>query len=317
VDVADVTKVVAAALRTGAAANAREPAPALTAAMRSLRDALARSLGGEPGAVGDPVATEEPSAIDVGAVESTAWYEWLSVRLPVVPDADLRELLSRGYAVLALADPAGMASGRYQVAGVTVKRAVLGRATSPAVDPVRLLVRSGTSAQTGPPDAATEVRHREQAMAECERRLGADHPDTLTARADLGLAYARAGRTDEATELLRRVAADRERLLGADHPDTLAARAHLALAHFSPGQTAIVEALLRQSLADRERLLGADHPDTLAARIDLARAYRSAGRTAEAVGLVRQVLADRERLLGPEHPDTVAARAMLREWRDG
>ena len=66
------------------------------------------------------------------------------------------------------------------------------------------------------------------ALADCERVRGTDHPDTLTTRNNLAMAYRAAGRTAEAIPLLERTLADCERMLGADHPDTNAARADLA-----------------------------------------------------------------------------------------
>ncbi|MEU1456937.1 tetratricopeptide repeat protein, partial [Streptomyces avermitilis] len=69
----------------------------------------------------------------------------------------------------------------------------------------------------------------EQVVADRERLLGADHPDTLTARGNLAAIYWQAGRTGEAIDLVEQVVADRERLLGADHPDTLTAREVLSL----------------------------------------------------------------------------------------
>jgi len=57
-----------------------------------------------------------------------------------------------------------------------------------------------------------------------EGLLGAEHPDTLTARANLADSYGQAGRTNDAITLLEQVVADSERLLGAEHPDTVAAK---------------------------------------------------------------------------------------------
>jgi hypothetical protein len=57
---------------------------------------------------------------------------------------------------------------------------------------------------------------------------GTVHPDTLTTRNNLAMAYRAAGRTAEAIPLLERTLADCERMLGADHPDTKAAREDLA-----------------------------------------------------------------------------------------
>ena len=64
----------------------------------------------------------------------------------------------------------------------------------------------------------------EQVVADRERLLGPDHPDTVTARANLATSYWSAGRTAEAIALLEQVVADCERLLGPDHPDTAVVR---------------------------------------------------------------------------------------------
>jgi tetratricopeptide (TPR) repeat protein len=159
--------------------------------------------------------------------------------------------------------------------------------------------------------AARSVLIAEPLLADGERVLGADHPDTLAARNDLAAAYQAAGRTAEAITLHEQNLADRERVLGADHLDTLNARHNLAASYYEAGRTAEAITLLEQNLADRERVLGADHPDTLNARNNLANAYRDAGRTAEAITLHEQNLADRERVLGADHPDTLAARNNL------
>ena len=63
------------------------------------------------------------------------------------------------------------------------------------------------------------------------RRLGPDHPDTLTSRNNLALAYADAGRLDEAILLHEKSLEARERVLGPEHPDSLASRNNLAIAY--------------------------------------------------------------------------------------
>jgi hypothetical protein len=69
----------------------------------------------------------------------------------------------------------------------------------------------------------------EPLLADQERMLGADHPDTLATRNNLATAYRAAGRTAEAITLHEQNLADRERVLGTDHPDTLTTRNNLAL----------------------------------------------------------------------------------------
>ena len=151
----------------------------------------------------------------------------------------------------------------------------------------------------------------EQVLAEYERVLGADHPDTLTVRNNLAGAYKSAGRLAEAVELFERVLADRVRVLGPDHPDTLAARNNLAGAYYSVGRFGEAIELFERVLADQERVLGPDHPGTLTTRNSLAGAYEDVGRFGEAIELFERVLADQERVLGPDHPDTLNARDNL------
>ena len=151
----------------------------------------------------------------------------------------------------------------------------------------------------------------EQVLAERERVLGPDHPDTLTIRNNLAGAYYSVGRFGEAIELYEQVLAEYERVLGADHPDTLTVRNNLAGAYKSAGRLAEAVELFERVLADRVRVLGSDHPDTLAARNNLAGAYYSVGRFGEAIELFERVLAERERVLGSDHPDTLTTRNNL------
>jgi tetratricopeptide (TPR) repeat protein len=148
-------------------------------------------------------------------------------------------------------------------------------------------------------------------LADCESLLGADHPDTLTARNNLAYSYDKAGRLDQAIPLYEQALADRERVLGADHPDTLASQDLLAGAYRSASRLDQAIPLYEQTLADRERVLGADHPDTLASVNNLAFAYELASRLDQAIVLYEQALADRERVLGADHPETLASRNNL------
>jgi hypothetical protein len=159
--------------------------------------------------------------------------------------------------------------------------------------------------------AAQAIVVGEPLVADLERALGADHPDTLTSRDNLALAYEDVGRAAEAIPLFGQTLGTRERLLGPDHPDTLTSRDNLAVAYQAAGRAAEAIPLFEQTVADRERVLGADHPATLASRNNLAVAYRAAGRAGEAIALFERTLADRERVLGPDHPDTLAAQDNL------
>jgi tetratricopeptide (TPR) repeat protein len=70
----------------------------------------------------------------------------------------------------------------------------------------------------------------EQALADRQRVLGADHPQTLTSRNNLAYAYQSAGDLGRAIPLYEQALADTVRVLGADHPTTKIVRDNLAAA---------------------------------------------------------------------------------------
>jgi hypothetical protein len=74
----------------------------------------------------------------------------------------------------------------------------------------------------------------ERNLADSERLLGPDHPDTLASRNNLAMAYEDAGRVAEAIPLLERTLADSDRLLGPNHPTTDVVRGNLAELVHSP-----------------------------------------------------------------------------------
>ena len=157
----------------------------------------------------------------------------------------------------------------------------------------------------------------ERNLADRERTLGPNHPDTLTSRNNLAYAYQDAGRLEQAIPLYERNLADRERTLGPNHPDTLTSRNNLAYAYQDAGRLEQAIPLYERNLADRERTLGPNHPDTLTSRNNLARAYQDADRLEQAIDLFEQNLTDSERILGPNHPDTLTSRNNLaRAYQD-
>ena len=141
--------------------------------------------------------------------------------------------------------------------------------------------------------------------------LGPDHPDTLTVRNNLALAYDSVGRFGEAIDAWEKLLLDCQRVLGPDHPDTLTVRNNLAGAYHSAGRFGEAIELFEQVLADRVRVLGPDHPDTLTTRNNLAGAYRSVGRFGEAIDAWEELLLDCQRVLGADHPYTLGIRNNL------
>lgn len=182
--------------------------------------------------------------------------------------------------------------------------------SSPPPDPT-------TDAQKAPTDQAKAARqagryaeaasaHR-QALAECERTLGPEHPDTLASLNNLAWALFKSGGYAESEPLYRRALEVRERTLGPEHPDTLASANGLAELLHARGDYAAAELLFRRALEARERTLGPEHPDAFASLDGLAMLLRSKGEHDEAKPLLEQALAGRERVLGPDHPDTLAS----------
>ena len=151
----------------------------------------------------------------------------------------------------------------------------------------------------------------EPLIADLERVLGPDHPDTLNARNSLAVAYQAAGRAADAIPLFEHVLVAQQRVLGPKHPDTLTSQNNLAATYQDVGRFAEAILLFKLTLAAREGLLGADHPSTLNSRGNLAAAYRAAGRASEAIPLLEQTLAGRERVLGAGHLDVQAAQDNL------
>ena len=75
----------------------------------------------------------------------------------------------------------------------------------------------------------------EPLLAEQERSLGAEHPNTLGTRHNLAVAYLHAGRVPEAIAIFEPLLTQFERIFGPAHPDTLSTRHQLAVARLSVG----------------------------------------------------------------------------------
>ncbi|MET9987255.1 tetratricopeptide repeat protein [Streptomyces rochei] len=159
------------------------------------------------------------------------------------------------------------------------------------------------------------IEHFEHLVTSTRSRLGAHHPDTLTARSNLAFWRGEAGDVAGAAQAFADLLAERERIFGPDHPETLTARHNLIGWQAETGDaTDAVEAYV-YLLTDRERVLGPDHPDTLITRNDLASWRGEAGDVAGAVEAFADLLDHMTRVLGPDHPDTLVTRQNLASYR--
>ncbi|KAM6489527.1 P-loop containing nucleoside triphosphate hydrolase protein [Amanita muscaria] len=141
--------------------------------------------------------------------------------------------------------------------------------------------------------------------------LGASHPDTLSAMANLASTYWNQGRWNEAESLQVQVMEASKEILGASHPDTLTAMANLASTYWNQGRWNEAESLQVQVMEASKEILGASHPNTLSAMANLASTYWNQGRWNEAESLEVQVMEASKEILGASHPNTLTAMANL------
>jgi hypothetical protein len=162
------------------------------------------------------------------------------------------------------------------------------------------------------------VRGWEQVLAERERRLGPDDPETLAVLLQLAAQY-RNRRAEDAQKLAQRavagwerITAERTRRLGPVHPDTVAARErHLEL-HDAYVRSGDGKRLFEAIVADHERLLGPDHPRTLRAQIKLLGWSGMPGDEDPQCAALAERLIDRvQAVLGPDHEDFRKLRYLL------
>jgi tetratricopeptide (TPR) repeat protein len=127
------------------------------------------------------------------------------------------------------------------------------------------------------------------------KKLGADHPSTLTTLNNLANAYRRAGKVPEAIALFKQVRDAFVKKLGSDHPNTLATLGNLASAYEDAGEVAEAIALFEQVRDAQAKKLGSDHPDTLHTLNNLALAYLATRKLDQALSLLAQAAAGVEK----------------------
>jgi Tetratricopeptide repeat len=145
---------------------------------------------------------------------------------------------------------------------------------------------------------------------------GAEHPDTLAARAQLASFTGNAGDAATARDQFAALLPVYERVLGAEHHYILFARRNLALWTGQAGDAATARDQLAALLPMYQRVSGLEHPETLATRANLASFTGNAGDAAGARDQFAALLPVRERVLGPEHSATLTTRANLTYWTE-
>ena len=199
------------------------------------------------------------------------------------------------------------------VAGV--RGAAAARPRCPGPDQRRHVAdRAATSAISGSYPAARDLLQLIADAHSEDDAYGAEHPDTLAARAELARCTGKAGDAAGARDQFAALLPVYERVLGPEHPDTLAARSNLARWTGKAGDAAGARDQFAALLPVDERVLGAEHQDTLTTRRNLARWTGVAGDAAAARDQLAALLPVDERVLGAEHHDTLYTRGNLARW---
>jgi hypothetical protein len=156
--------------------------------------------------------------------------------------------------------------------------------------------------------AARDLSQR--VVSACEG-LGAEHPETLTARANLARSIGEAGNPAAARDHYAALLPALDQVLGADHPQTLTSRANLAYWNGIAGDPAAARDHYAALLPALESLFGPEHPDSLITRANLARWTGDAGNPVAGRDHYIALIPIRERVLGAEHPGVLLDRANL------
>ena len=176
-----------------------------------------------------------------------------------------------------------------------------------------LQILSNTLREMASLDAATAPQ--QEALAIRRRKLGIDHPDTLSSIHNLGLLQSNQGHELEAqaskekhNEALRnfeKAYEGRLSVLGADHPDTLESTFAIGMVISRIGEIQQAKEIFRKVLESRRRVLGDHDPATLTSMHQLGGMLTGLGDLDEARLLLEEVLEIRRSELPANHPQLI------------
>jgi len=148
-------------------------------------------------------------------------------------------------------------------------------------------------------------------VADKQKKLGPDHPDTFNTRANLVRGTWQAGEHATAQDMSKALLNDMGRVFGRTDSRTVKMRCKLAewTNDMIPGREQLTALLV-----DQQEALGPDHPDTFNTRAYLVRWTWQAGEHATAQDMCRALLDDMGRVLGSANARTVKMRKRLAGW---
>ncbi len=141
--------------------------------------------------------------------------------------------------------------------------------------------------------------------------LSEDHPDTISAKDNLGGAYYDIGEYVMAQKLYEEVLKKRTEILGENDPDTLRAKSNFAATLENAGEYAKAQKLYEEVLEKLTEILGENDPDTLIAKFNLAITCYYLGEYAKTLKLQQEILGKQAEVLGEDHPDTLKSKRLL------
>ncbi|HUQ08220.1 MAG TPA: serine/threonine-protein kinase [Kofleriaceae bacterium] len=124
---------------------------------------------------------------------------------------------------------------------------------------------------------------------------GAEHPDTLAAKSDLGGVYSHLGDHARSLAVNEELLAVREKTLGKDHPDVAMTLVNTAIEAKNAGRVAEALAYHERALKIFEASLGKTHPSLGIAFINYGEALRAAERPVDAIAAFERA----GKILGP------------------
>jgi tetratricopeptide (TPR) repeat protein len=154
------------------------------------------------------------------------------------------------------------------------------------------------------------IKLLEAAIELNEKKLGADHPNTLHSRNGLAVAYRSAGRLTEAVMLFEANLRIMEKKLGRDHPNTLKSRNSLAEAYVASGCFDRAEPLCRDNMQLVRKKRGSDDPLAADSMDLLGQSLLTRKKWSEAEPILRECLEIRAKTQ-PDAWTTLHTRSLL------
>ena len=150
-----------------------------------------------------------------------------------------------------------------------------------------------------------------------QRKIGADHRQTLYLRFQIANVLRSDGRPQEAYDLDKEILEKQQGELGESHPLTLQTAGSLAGDLRALGKFYEALAMDEETYTQLRYAVGPDEPTTLSAANNLAVDLRLVGNFSRARVIDAETLADRQRVLGTDHPYSLHSAAMLgRDMRE-